>query len=156
MFSNLIGNSLQHGDATAPIKVTVANAQGVPRVSVQNSGEPIPPEVSRICSSRRGETQAIPPGERGSGAETGLGLFIASEIITSHCCRNDVGSTPDLSQGGETTCDLFAAAQPAVSEKLMGLFGHCERPLGARPVCRLIPHGACGGNDEPERHHQNG
>lgn len=45
VFSNLIGNALRHGDATAPIKVTLAKVDGVPRVSVQNSGEPIPPEV---------------------------------------------------------------------------------------------------------------
>ncbi|WP_256207015.1 sensor histidine kinase [Pseudomonas sp. ABFPK] len=45
MLSNLIGNALRHGDTTAPIKVTVASAHGAPRVSVQNSGEPITVEV---------------------------------------------------------------------------------------------------------------
>lgn len=84
VFSNLIGNALRHGDAAAPIKVTVANAHEAPRVSVQNSGEPIPPEVMPYLFKPEGRYSSYSAGERGSAAGLGLGQFIASEIVASH------------------------------------------------------------------------
>lgn len=77
VFSNLIGNALRHGDATAPIKVTVSRVDGVPRGSVQNSGEPIPPEVMPYIFKPEGRYSSYSSGERGSAAGLGLGLFIA-------------------------------------------------------------------------------
>ena len=95
VFSNLIGNALRHGDATTPIKVTLAKVDGVPRVSVQNSGEPIPPEVMPYIFKPEGRYSSYSSGERGSAAGLGLGLFIASEIVANHGGRIDVESTEE-------------------------------------------------------------
>lgn len=95
VFSNLIGNALRHGDATAPIKVTVARVDGVPRVSVQNSGEPIAPEVMPYIFKPEGRYSSYSSGERGSAAGLGLGLFIASEIVANHGGRIEVESTEE-------------------------------------------------------------
>lgn len=95
VFSNLIGNALRHGDATAPIKVKVANVEGAARVSVQNSGEPIPPEVMPFIFRPEGRYSSYSSGERGSAAGLGLGLFIASEIVASHGGRIDVESSKE-------------------------------------------------------------
>ena len=95
VFSNLIGNALRHGDATAPIKVTLAKVDGVPRVSVQNSGEPIPPEVMPYIFKPEGRYSSYSSGERGSAAGLGLGLFIASEIVANHGGRIEVESTEE-------------------------------------------------------------
>lgn len=109
VFSNLIGNALRHGDATAPIKVTLARVEGVPRVSVQNSGEPIPPEVMPFIFKPEGRYSSYSSGERGSAAGLGLGLFIASEIVANHGGRIDVASTEE--QGTTFEVVLSASAE---------------------------------------------
>ncbi|WGV19745.1 HAMP domain-containing sensor histidine kinase [Pseudomonas putida] len=109
VFSNLIGNALRHGDATAPVKVTLARVEGVPRVSVQNSGEPIPPEVMPFIFKPEGRYSSYSSGERGSAAGLGLGLFIASEIVGKHGGRIDVVSTEE--QGTTFEVVLSASAE---------------------------------------------
>lgn len=109
VFSNLIGNALRHGDATAPIKVTLARVEGVPRVSVQNFGEPIPPEVMPFIFKPEGRYSSYSSGERGSAAGLGLGLFIASEIVANHGGRIDVASTEEEGTTFEVVLSASAA-----------------------------------------------
>lgn len=109
VFTNLIGNALRHGDSTAPINITIAEAQGVARVSIHNEGEPIAPEVMPYIFKPEGRYSSYSSGERGSAAGLGLGLFIAAEIVAGHGGRIEVEST-------EQDGTLFAVIFPSFAE----------------------------------------
>jgi K+-sensing histidine kinase KdpD len=79
LFSNLLGNAIRHGDAKSPVRACAMTADGLFKLSVANSGDPIPPtEIKRLFQ----------PYVRGRGADhpqgLGLGLYIASEIARAH------------------------------------------------------------------------
>ncbi|MEO8152526.1 MAG: hybrid sensor histidine kinase/response regulator [Rhizobacter sp.] len=86
--SNLIGNALHHGDASAPVEVRVdGRASDEVVLSVINAGT-IPPEVLPHIFDpfRRG---------RGQSARTeglGLGLYIVQQVVHAHGGRIDVQS----------------------------------------------------------------
>lgn len=90
VFSNLIGNAVQHGD-DRPIEIT-ARGDG-PRVVVEvaNQGRPIPAELlpSIFDPFRRSATGAATGG-------LGLGLYIARQIVLSHGGTIDVRSREGL------------------------------------------------------------
>jgi signal transduction histidine kinase len=79
MFSNLLGNALTHGSASAPIR-TQASIQGEHfELIVANAGDPIARSaMERLFQPfHRGEDQTRQKG-------LGLGLYIASEIARAH------------------------------------------------------------------------
>ena len=90
LFSNLVGNAVKHGDANAPVRITASTAEGVFKLAVANSGDPIPPFAMK---------RLFQPFARGTGAGNpgglGLGLYIASEIAGAHGGMMSVSSTPD-------------------------------------------------------------
>lgn len=79
LLSNLLGNALTHGSSPEPVRVKAFSRQGKFRLSVINSGKPIPPEaLNRLFQPfHRGEESNYRQG-------LGLGLFIASEIARAH------------------------------------------------------------------------
>jgi signal transduction histidine kinase len=88
LFSNLIGNVVQNGDANAPIRVLATTSEGVFKLSVANAGAPIPPfAIKRLFQ----------PFARGGGSGNpqglGLGLYIASEIARAHGGMLTAGSS---------------------------------------------------------------
>ena len=90
VFSNLIGNALQHGEAGAPVSVTVEGGAADIEVRVHNRGV-IPPDLLPTLFDA---FRSRPPGSRSRGL--GLGLFIALQIATAHGGTVEVTSTePD-------------------------------------------------------------
>jgi len=90
--SNLIGNALQHGDHSAPVRVHL-NGSDADTVGVQvvNRGR-IPPELlPHIFEPFRGGAQRA----QGSGERLGLGLFIVQAIVRAHQGTVSVHSTED-------------------------------------------------------------
>ena len=90
MLSNLLKNALVHGSATEPVYVKASQANGVFTLMVTNAGPAIPIEI---------QTQLFKPfwqaAKSGPNQGLGLGLYIASEIASSH--------------GGTLTVDSCAA-----------------------------------------------
>lgn len=89
--SNLIANAVKHGDSAAPVRVDARLEGDRFRLTVENRGEPIPPEI--VGSLFR-------PFFRGGGAREGrqglgLGLYIAREIAKAHGGTLMVDSTAE-------------------------------------------------------------
>jgi signal transduction histidine kinase len=78
LLQNLLANALGHSPPDAPVVVAVRLTQANLVLSVMNGGPAIPEEVrARMFEPYRRGTVASPGG-------LGLGLYIASQIVTSH------------------------------------------------------------------------
>lgn len=88
MVSNLLGNALTHGDASDPVKFEATTQDNWLRISVTNSGAPIPAAMmDRLFEPfARGEYR---PSLQGLG----LGLYISRQIAVAHSGTIDVVST---------------------------------------------------------------
>jgi len=86
--SNLIGNALQHGDASAPVQLRLDGTQAdAVSFSVRNMGV-IPPALQPyLFDPFRGGSQ-----RRGRDGGLGLGLYIVQQIIQAHHGRVEVES----------------------------------------------------------------
>lgn len=95
VLTNLIGNAIQHGEANAPITVVLEAADGYASLSVHNAGLPI--DNSARASLFNPLTRHLRSGEVEYGAEAGLGLglFIASAIVSAHRGQIEVQSEAD-------------------------------------------------------------
>ena len=81
VLSNLMGNAIQHGDASSPVTVTISGKD--PKdviVTVHNFGTPIPPESQRMIfnSWMRGQITD------GDNTHLGLGLYVAKLLVEAH------------------------------------------------------------------------
>jgi len=90
LFSNLLGNSVAHGTAASPIRVRATTQDGEFRLSVANSGDPIPSEAMDRLFQPFYRVSA-----RDSRQGLGLGLYIASEIARAHGGTISVTSSPE-------------------------------------------------------------
>lgn len=83
VFSNLLGNAIQHGFRDTPIWVSINGISDAIRVEVSNDGPPIPSgKMDTIFDplARAGATLSNKPARR----NLGLGLFITREIVQAH------------------------------------------------------------------------
>lgn len=93
--TNLVGNAVQHGDATGPITVKARGDERDVVIDVHNDGAPIPPDkMGRIF---HGMTRGSNPDR--DRRHLGLGLFIVDRIVEGHGGTIDVQS----SSGSGTT-----------------------------------------------------
>ena len=90
VFSNLIGNAVQHGAPETAVKVDARARDGWVDLEVRNQGVPIPAGLlaKLFYPFRRGTTDSRTPGTSGLG----LGLFISREIARAHGGEIDVRS----------------------------------------------------------------
>ncbi|MDP9088010.1 MAG: GAF domain-containing sensor histidine kinase [Pseudomonadota bacterium] len=95
--SNLIGNALQHGSPSGPVKVSARAENSELVINVWNAGEPIPPEsIGKICEPFWKQS---PNGNREG---LGLGLYICSEIVRAH------GGTLSVTSSEQSGTDFTA------------------------------------------------
>ncbi|MHC8366818.1 ATP-binding protein [Pseudomonas sp. ZT5P21] len=99
VFSNIISNAVQHGDNQQPIAVALNVSEDSVVFSVHNAGKPIPDDVLPFIFNPMGRFSQHSIIDHGPSQGLGLGLFIASEIVTSHGGVIEVEST----QGQGTT-----------------------------------------------------
>lgn len=95
VISNLLGNGVHHGDQAAPVILSVsADPPGV-RLTVRNSGPPIPPDDLPTIFDPLVRGQSPDARKRRRPGSIGLGLYIAREIVTAHAGTIDVASAAD-------------------------------------------------------------
>ncbi|MGY4494370.1 ATP-binding protein [Pseudomonas sp. TE3610] len=92
VFSNLIGNAIQHGVAHAPVTVAMIASDDHVKFSVHNSGLPIAQEVLPQIFNPMGRYSPQSAADHGPLASLGLGLFIAAQIVNGHQGHIDVCS----------------------------------------------------------------
>ena len=86
LFLNLLDNAIKHSGTGASVRLTLARAGGVYRVTVSDSGPGIPEEARAHVFERfyRVETARSRAGASDTGGGAGLGLAIARWIAESH------------------------------------------------------------------------
>jgi signal transduction histidine kinase len=84
VFSNLLGNAVQHGVTFSPIEVNLTSSLDSVFIRINNKGEPIPPsKIKHIFEPlvRHEQNEHVDYSQKTS---LGLGLYIAREIVLSH------------------------------------------------------------------------
>jgi signal transduction histidine kinase len=99
LFSNLVGNALQHGTRGVPVSLSIAGGEREIVIRIRNGGV-IPAELlPAIFEPFRGRTNSA--SRRGG---LGLGLFISQQIATAH--DGDIGVDSDSTSGTVFTVRL--------------------------------------------------
>jgi signal transduction histidine kinase len=92
VLANLLGNAVQHGSATTPVRVTVRGESASAVLRVHNHGPAIPPAALRGLFSPLKQLRARPPAAH-DARHLGLGLYIAERVVAAHGGSIDVTSS---------------------------------------------------------------
>lgn len=84
VFSNLIGNAVQHGAGHLPVTVTLDSSDVRLLLTVHNFGKAIPKDVLPFIFNPMGRYSPEASVENGPYASLGLGLFIVEQIVSAH------------------------------------------------------------------------
>lgn len=109
VFSNIISNAVQHGGARLPINVELTATAETVVFTVHNLGEPIPADVLPFIFNPMGRFSQRSVIEHGPTAGLGLGLFIASEIVSAHQGSIEVESCAETGTVFRVSVPLSAA-----------------------------------------------
>ena len=90
LFSNLLGNAIQHGEPRRPITVRVDGSADPLRVDVHNHGTIAPELLPRLFEPMAGTDRRW-----GGSQGLGLGLYIARQIAMAHGGEIDVRSSEE-------------------------------------------------------------
>lgn len=99
VFSNLLGNAMQHGANDMPVYITVTGEASEVVINVHNEGEPIPSEI--FSSLFHPMSHRLYHGIVHRPGHIGLGLYIVHEIVTAHA--GSVHVTSSLEAGTDFT-----------------------------------------------------
>ena len=92
LIHNLVGNALKYGDATKPVRISIAPMPGgMVRLLVADEGEGIAPQHLPRLTER---FYRADPGRSRAVGGTGLGLAIVKHIVERHRGRLEIASTP--------------------------------------------------------------
>ncbi|WPP02428.1 sensor histidine kinase (plasmid) [Pseudomonas sp. HR96] len=99
VFSNLIGNALQHGKEGTPVTVTLETTGNALEFRVHNNGTVIPQERLAALFNPIGQYSLQTSQDRSPQASMGLGLYIAAQIVAAH--DGVIEATSDEKRGTE-------------------------------------------------------
>lgn len=111
VFSNMISNAVQHGSKTAAIKVGMRGEQEHAVFTVHNQGHPIAKDAVADIFNPMSRHSQYAEGEHGPHSGLGLGLYIASEIVSAH--KGTIGVESDAELGTTFTVRLPLAVHAA-------------------------------------------
>lgn len=110
VFSNLIGNAVQHGARQSPVTAVLEASHTHLIFSVHNKGKPIPEDVLPFIFNPMGRYSPEASTENGPYASLGLGLFIVDQIVKAHEGSVDVSS--DAETGTQFTVNIPLNPRP--------------------------------------------
>ena len=118
VLSNLLNNAVHHGGPGTPVWLNACGEHDAIVLSIENSGNPIPPEVLRVIFEPLAQiaTTTFDLNLRPKSS-IGLGLFIAREIVMGH------HGTIDVQSSAETGRTVFTIRLPQAGPGENGLNG---------------------------------
>ncbi|MBT2339542.1 MULTISPECIES: sensor histidine kinase [Pseudomonas] len=84
VFANLIGNAIQHGTTGTPITVLLSTEEDMAVIKINNQGKPIEKDALGSIFNPMFRRAPEENANFGSTAGLGLGLYIASAIVSAH------------------------------------------------------------------------
>ena len=84
VFSNLLGNAIQHGNTSTPIEVILTSSQNSVVIKIINQGKPIPDSKIQHIFEPLVRLEENENADYSQKTSLGLGLYIAREIVLAH------------------------------------------------------------------------